>query len=293
MSRLLTVEEGTVPMSKVQRGGGGAGGRGDRSHRQIALQTRSHELRGRERGRLKEAMRGPSAATQPPLPEGGQRESACPNLCTYLRATQCSPARTIILSTSPGPASPSTERHRAPHALRAPSYLQEREKRRRPGPETAAAHPPPPPARRFCASIACSSVVVGNSLRNWNSRANRSAAANCLPSTSRRTRAHVSNAGLASSELLRRPRESHEHSRHHCDAAACGQVQQTTPDRASPRPLPGGQGVSLPASRTAGSRDQRRTCSHARRRPGPASAPPRPRSSLTRDCPRLAEISRD
>mmetsp|Transcript_23217 Transcript_23217/g.68861 ORF Transcript_23217/g.68861 Transcript_23217/m.68861 type:complete len:210 (+) Transcript_23217:389-1018(+) len=129
----------------------------------------------------------------------GGNAAACPNLCTYLRATQCSPARTIILSTSPGPASPSTERHRAPHALRAPSY-------------------------RFCASIACSSVVVGNSLRNWNSRANRSAAANCLPSTSRRTRAHVSNSG---------------------------------------------------------SRDQRRTCSHARRRPGPASAPPRPRSSLT------------
>mmetsp|Transcript_3293 Transcript_3293/g.10911 ORF Transcript_3293/g.10911 Transcript_3293/m.10911 type:complete len:237 (-) Transcript_3293:140-850(-) len=156
----------------------------------------------------------------------GGNAAACPNLCTYLRATQCSPARTIILSTSPGPASPSTERHRAPHALRAPSYLQERERerRRRPGPETAAAHPPPPPARRFCASIACSSVVVGNSLRSWNSRANRSAAANCLPSTRRRTRAHVSNAG---------------------------------------------------------SRDQRRTCSHARRRPGPASAPPRPRSSLT------------
>mmetsp|Transcript_3297 Transcript_3297/g.10940 ORF Transcript_3297/g.10940 Transcript_3297/m.10940 type:complete len:210 (-) Transcript_3297:140-769(-) len=129
----------------------------------------------------------------------GGNAAACPNLCTYLRATQCSPARTIILSTSPGPASPSTERHRAPHALRAPSY-------------------------RFCASIACSSVVVGNSLRSWNSRANRSAAANCLPSTRRRTRAHVSNAG---------------------------------------------------------SRDQRRTCSHARRRPGPASAPPRPRSSLT------------
>mmetsp|Transcript_3295 Transcript_3295/g.10924 ORF Transcript_3295/g.10924 Transcript_3295/m.10924 type:complete len:282 (-) Transcript_3295:279-1124(-) len=234
----------------------------------------------------------------------GGNAAACPNLCTYLRATQCSPARTIILSTSPGPASPSTERHRAPHALRAPSYLQERERerRRRPGPETAAAHPPPPPARRFCASIACSSVVVGNSLRSWNSRANRSAAANCLPSTRRRTRAHVSNAGLASSELLRRPRESHEHSRHHCDAAACGRVQQTTPDHASPprlarpppwRGLPGGQGASLPASRSAGSRDQRRTCSHARRRPGPASAPPRPRSSLTRDCPRLAELSRD
>mmetsp|Transcript_3291 Transcript_3291/g.10896 ORF Transcript_3291/g.10896 Transcript_3291/m.10896 type:complete len:255 (-) Transcript_3291:279-1043(-) len=207
----------------------------------------------------------------------GGNAAACPNLCTYLRATQCSPARTIILSTSPGPASPSTERHRAPHALRAPSY-------------------------RFCASIACSSVVVGNSLRSWNSRANRSAAANCLPSTRRRTRAHVSNAGLASSELLRRPRESHEHSRHHCDAAACGRVQQTTPDHASPprlarpppwRGLPGGQGASLPASRSAGSRDQRRTCSHARRRPGPASAPPRPRSSLTRDCPRLAELSRD
>mmetsp|Transcript_10064 Transcript_10064/g.30007 ORF Transcript_10064/g.30007 Transcript_10064/m.30007 type:complete len:201 (+) Transcript_10064:376-978(+) len=58
----------------------------------------------------------------------GGNAAACPNLCTYLRATQCSPARTIILSTSPGPASPSTERHRAPHALRAPSYLQERER---------------------------------------------------------------------------------------------------------------------------------------------------------------------
>mmetsp|Transcript_21326 Transcript_21326/g.68137 ORF Transcript_21326/g.68137 Transcript_21326/m.68137 type:complete len:200 (-) Transcript_21326:732-1331(-) len=150
----------------------------------------------------------------------GGNAAACPNLCTYLRATQCSPARTIILSTSLGPASPSTERHRAPHALRAPSY-------------------------RFCASISCSNVVVGNSFCSWNSRANRSAAANCLLSTSRRTRAHVSNAG---------------------------------------------------------SRDQRRTRSHARRAPGPASAPPRPRSSLTHatralaggsECCRLRRSSAD